>query len=126
MELKTLLKNYRKSKQISIRKFAEMLNVSRFRMEKWETGVHPNYEDSIKIQLYFKVNDIQNIPEDFLKTFEPKKIQNNIDEVIKLKDILIEEKEKRIQDLEETIHFLMNLKDANQNKTRVSKRVSKT
>ena len=105
MELKEFLRRYRKSKKFSVRKFAEMLGVSNFRLEKWEIGIQPNYEDSIKIKQYFGVKEIQNFSEEFLETFEPKP-QREIDELIKLKDMLLEEKDKRIQSLEETISFL--------------------
>ena len=70
--------------------------------------IHPNYEDEMKIKHYFKIKDIQNISEDFSETFEPEGKQAGIDEVMKLKDLLIEEKDKRIQNLEETIHILMD------------------
>lgn len=105
MELKEFLKRYRKSKKFSVRKFAEVLGVSNFRLEKWEAGFHPNYEDSIKIKEYFGVKEIQNFSEAFLETFEPR-TQTEIDEVIRMKDLLLEEKDKRIQSLEETIGFL--------------------
>ena len=107
MELKDFLRRYRKSKKLSVRKFAEMLTVNNYRLEKWETGIQPNYEDELKIKRYFRTKDIQNISEEFLKTFEPSPAQENVDEVMKLKDMLIEEKDKRIQNLEETIHILM-------------------
>ena len=106
MELKAFLRAYRKSKKYSVRKFAEILDVNRFRLEKWETGVNPNFEDDTKIRNYFRVKDFQNFSEEFLKTFEPREIPDNIIEVIKLKDMLIEEKDKRIQSLEETINIL--------------------
>ena len=108
MEFQAFIRAYRKGKKLSVRKFAEMLDVSQFRLEKWETGIHPNYEDSIKIKRYFGVKDIQNFSEESIKSFEPK--ETAVNEVIKLKDIIIEEKEKRIQSLEETIQVL---KEAN-------------
>lgn len=106
MEFQIFLRTYRKGRKLSVRKFAEMLNVSNFRLEKWEKGIQPNYEDSIKIKRYFRVKDIQNFSEDFLETFEPKEKESDVDEVIKMKDLLIEEKEKRIHSLEETISVL--------------------
>ena len=126
MELKTVLRDYRKSNNLSVRKFAEMLGVSAFRLEKWEQGSHPNYDDLVKIKLFFRISDIQNISEDFLKAFKPSASLDNTYEVIKLKDMLLEEKDKRIQYLEETVNFLRAqlLKSHVENK--VSKKVSKS
>ena len=67
MELKTFLRSYRKSKKLSVRQFAEMLDVSKFRLEKWEKGVLPNYEDEMKIKKYFRVKDFQKLSEEFFK-----------------------------------------------------------
>lgn len=107
MEFKEFLRPYRKSKKMSVRKFAEVLGVSNFRLEKWEQGIDPNYEDSIKIKRYFGVKDLQNFSEEFLEKFEPRQQEIGLDEILKLKDMLIEEKDKRIQSLEETINILM-------------------
>ena len=125
MELKILLRCYRKENKLSVRKFAEMLDVSRFRLEKWEKGIHPNYEDSSKIKKYFGVEDFQNISEDFLKTFRVRILENVIDEVMKMKDMLIEEKDKRIHNLEETINILRESMATYQKEINVSKTVSK-
>ena len=125
MDFKIFLRNYRKSQKLSVRKFAEILGVSNFRLEKWEKGIQPNYEDGIKIKRYFRVKDFQNFSEEFLETFEPKPAQD-IDEVIKLKDMLIDEKDKRIHNLEETIHILMESQAVYQTKKSVSKSVSKS
>ena len=107
MELKDFLRSYRKSKKLSVNKFAQMLDVNKYRLEKWETGIHPNYEDGIKIKQYFRVKDFQNFSEEYLDTFEPRSKDIGVDEIIKLKDMLIDEKDKRIHNLEETIHILM-------------------
>lgn len=106
MELEKFLRRYRKDNKLSVRKFAETLDVSRFRLEKWEQGIHPNYEDGIKIKKYFGVKYFQNFSEEFLKTFQPRTKDNDAEEVIKMKDMLIEEKDKRIHSLEETIYLL--------------------
>ncbi|MDQ2718212.1 MAG: helix-turn-helix domain-containing protein [Bacteroidota bacterium] len=124
MELKDFLREYLKRKKLSVRKFAEMLMVSKYRMEKWEKGIHPTYEDSVKIKRYFGVKDLQNFSEEFLKTFEPKVVEVESDEVLKLKDMLIDEKNKRIQNLEETISLLREVQEDILSKKRVSKRVS--
>ena len=106
MDLKDFLRAYRKQKKLSVRKFAEMLDVSNFRLEKWEKGINPNYEDATKIKEYFRVADLENFSEDFLKNFTPQNPGALKDELLKLKDEIIEEKEKRIQALEETINIL--------------------
>lgn len=106
MELKEFLRTYRKNKKLSVRKFAEMLDVSKFRLEKWEQGIYPNYEDGTKIRKYFGLKNIENISEEFLNNFQASDPGSAKDEMIKLKDQIIEEKEKRIQALEETIHLL--------------------
>ena len=125
MELEIFLRSYRKEKKLSVRKFAEMLDVNKFRLEKWETGIHPNYEDSLKIKKYFGVKDFQKFSEEFLKTFQPKETESNTDEVIKMKDMLIEEKDKRIHNLEETINILRESMATYQKEINVSKTVSK-
>ena len=106
MELKDFLRQYRKEKKFSVRKFAEMLDVNRFRLEKWEKGINPNYEDGIKIKKFFGVRDFQNISEDFLKSFEPRTKESEAEYLLRMKDLLIEEKDKRIEILEETINIL--------------------
>ena len=119
MEFKEFLRRYRKSKKMSVRKFAEVLGVSNFRLEKWEQGIDPNYEDSIKIKRYFGVKDLQNFSEEFLEKFQPKQTSNEgLDEILKLKDMLIEEKDKRIQSLEETISILMEAQEEYKLKTK--------
>lgn len=125
MELEIFLRSYRKSKKLSVRKFAEMLDVNKFRLEKWEQGIHPNYEDELKVKKYFGVKDFQNFSEDFVKTFQPRKTENGMDEVIKMKDMLIEEKDKRIHNLEETINILKESMATYQKEINVSKTVSK-
>jgi DNA-binding XRE family transcriptional regulator len=106
MELKDFLRLYRKQRKYSVRKLAETIDVSNFRMEKWEKGVIPNYEDGIKIKRYFGIRDFQNISEDLLKTFEPSNKESEAEYLLRMKDLLIEEKDKRIETLEETINIL--------------------
>ena len=125
MELKILLRQYRKENKLSVRKFAEVLDVSRFRLEKWEKGIHPNHEDSLKIKKFFGIEDFQNISENFLKTFRVRILENVIDEVMKMKDMLLEEKDKRIHNLEETINILRANMATYQKENNVSKKVSK-
>lgn len=106
MELKDFLRQYRKHQKLSVRKFAELMQVSNFRLEKWEKGSNPNYQDTIKIKRYFRLEEIQNISEDFLSKFVPNDLRTEKDELLEMKDLIIEEKDKRIQALEETISIL--------------------
>ena len=106
MELAVFLRTFRKGRKLSVRAFAEMMDVNKFRLEKWEKGIQPNYSDEMKIKKFFRVKDIQNVSEDFLKSFEIVKVENAIDDILSLKNQLIAEKDKRIEALEETI-FIM-------------------
>ena len=107
MELKTLLRQYRKGAKMSVRKFAEVLGVSHYRLEKWEKGIHPNNEDAAAIRAFFGLREFQKISENFLETFEPVKSEEKpVEDLIKLKNQLLEEKDKRIRGLEETIMIL--------------------
>lgn len=106
MELKDFLRQYRKHQKLSVRKFAELMDVNNFRLEKWEKGSNPNYEDSNKIKRYFRLEDIQNISEDYLISFQSANWSTEKDELLRLKNQIIEEKDKRIQALEETINLL--------------------
>jgi len=106
MELADLLRKYRKDRKLSVRAFAEILTVNKFRLEKWEKGIHPNYEDGIKIKQFFGVKDFQKISEDFLETFKAKGKNEVPEDLLTLKNQLLEEKDKRIYILEETINLL--------------------
>ncbi|MGN6247373.1 MAG: helix-turn-helix domain-containing protein [Ginsengibacter sp.] len=122
MELGEFIRKYRKKEKFSVRKLAEMLDVSRFRLEKWEKGVHPNYDDGTKIKKYFGVKDFQNFSEEFLESFEPS--EDKKDELIRMKDLLLEEKDKRIQALEETVQLLKEAMGKYPGGKKVSKKVS--
>ena len=107
MELATFLRTFRKGRKLSVRAFAEMMDVNKFRLEKWEKGIQPNYADEMKIKKFFRVKDIQNFSEEFLSSFENEKTEpNTLNEILSLKDQLIAEKDKRIESLEETIFLL--------------------
>ena len=106
MELAAFLRTFRKGKKLSVRAFAEMMDVNKFRLEKWEKGIQPNYSDELKIKKFFRVKDIQNFSEEFLKSFEIEKTENSVDDILSLKNQLIAEKDKRIEALEETIFML--------------------
>jgi len=83
-----------------------MLDFSRFRLEKWEKGIVPNYEDWAKIKRFFRVKDFQNFSEDFLKNFQDKGKNDQPEDLLSLKNHLLEEKDKGIESLEETINLL--------------------
>ena len=106
MELAVFLRTFRKGRKFSVRAFAEMMDVNKFRLEKWEKGIQPNYSDELKIKKFFRVKDIQNFSEEFLKSFEIEKRENSVDDILSLKNQLIAEKDKRIEALEETIFLL--------------------
>ena len=106
MKLAVFLRTFRKGRKLSVRAFAEMMDVNKFRLEKWEKGIQPNYSDELKIKKFFRVKDIQNFSEDFLKGFEIEEAPNVVDDILSLKNQLIAEKDKRIEALEETI-FIM-------------------
>ena len=106
MELATFLRTFRKGKKLSVRAFAEMMDVNKFRLEKWEKGIQPNYSDEMKIKKFFKVKDIQNFSEDFAKSFQIEKSESPAEDILTLKNQLIAEKDKRIESLEETIFLL--------------------
>ena len=111
MELGDFLRTYRSKQHLSVRAFAEILSVSKFKLEKWEKGVNPNYEDSNKIKDYFGVDTFDSFSEDFLKDFRYKHGKNGgdmkrIDDLLALKNELLDEKDKRIRGLEDTIDIL--------------------
>ena len=106
MELAAFLRTFRKGRKFSVRAFAEMMDVNKFRLEKWEKGIQPNYSDEMKIKKFFKVKDIQNFSEDFAKNFQIEKSESPAEDILTLKNQLIAEKDKRIEALEETI-FIM-------------------
>lgn len=106
MELAAFLRTFRKGRKFSVRAFAEMMDVNKFRLEKWEKGIQPNYSDEMKIKKFFKVKDIQNFSEDFAKSFQIEKSESPAEDILTLKNQLIAEKDKRIESLEETIFLL--------------------
>ena len=97
MELAIFLREYRKGRKLSVRAFAEMLDVNKFRLEKWEKGVHPNWEDEMKIKRYFRVKDFQKLSEEFLKSIQATQkvlLKENLDSVGSVLKML-EEKNKK-------------------------------
>lgn len=118
MEFSHFIKVYRDDRNLSARAFSDKLSIPQHRIEKWEKGSKPNYEDSIKILNYFGVDEFEKLSENFLKNFKEGQVanSNNIikgEEILILKDQLLEEKDKRIEEkdkrisnLEETIKLL--------------------
>ena len=62
--------------------------------------------NAFKIKNYFGIRDFQNISESLLETFEPRTKESEAEYLLRMKDLLIEEKDKRIENLEETINIL--------------------
>ena len=111
MELGVFIRAYRKERNLSVRAFAEILSVSKFRLQKWEQGGGTNFEDSQKILEYFGVSSFENFSEEFLKEFRSKQKKNGadmkqIDDLLAMKNQLLEEKDKRISNLEDTVNIL--------------------
>ena len=111
MELGVFIRAYRTERNLSVRAFAEILSVSKFRLQKWEQGGGVNFEDSQKILEYFGVSSFENFSEEFLKNFRAKQRKNGvdmkqIDDLLMMKNQLLEEKDKRISNLEDTINIL--------------------
>jgi transcriptional regulator with XRE-family HTH domain len=114
MTIGEFLKKYRVNKNLSGRKLAEDIGVDKYRLQKWEGGSNPKLEDAEKIKNYFSVDSLLHLTEDILKkclkTIVIGGLVASIDstDISQLKDILIEEKEKRITLLEKTIDRLEN------------------
>lgn len=117
MKLGEFLRKYRKAKRMSVRVMSEEIGVNQFRLQKWEGGINPKSEDLDKIKHYFKLNIVENISEDFLNSCIegsfPSEAGDKLpsSELLKQKDLLIEEKDKRIYELNQTITLLKEALD---------------
>ena len=68
MQLGVFLKRFRKKVFISGEKLAKKIGVKRHSLEKWEnSGVMPNYQSAIKIEEYFRIKSLKDIPENVLQ-----------------------------------------------------------
>lgn len=68
MQLGVFLKRFRKAVSLSGDGLAKRIGVMRHSLEKWENaGCLPNYESSVKIQRYFGIESLVNIPEEYLQ-----------------------------------------------------------
>lgn len=108
MKFNEFLKAYRDNRNMSVRAFAEILTVDKYRLAKWEKGVIPNFDDTQKILKYFCIEGFENFSEDLLKNFDTNQngSSEKYDDVLRLKNQLLAEKDKRISNLEETIKLL--------------------
>ena len=103
MELGLFLKTYREKMDLSGRQLAVKLGVSKYSLDKWEnSGNKPKHDDSLKIMNYFGLDDLNNISEDYIEKCTVHS-QPASETIISLKDQLLAEKEKRIQELENII-----------------------
>ena len=103
MELGVFLKQYREKMDLSGRKLAEQLGVSKYSLDKWENaGTKPKHDDSLKIMHYFGLDDLSQIDELHLEKCAVVAMPST-ENIILLKDQIIAEKEKRIQELENII-----------------------
>jgi transcriptional regulator with XRE-family HTH domain len=108
MTIGVFLKRYREAKGWSGRELAERMEVNPYRLQKWEEGKgSPKLEDAEKIRAYLKLSDLQTLSEEVLNnclagvgTAVP------VDLILQQKDELLAEKEKRIKELNRTIHIL--------------------
>lgn len=121
MLLKEFLKKYRAATDFSGRALAERIGVSKHSLEKWENaGAMPNFVDGKKLMDYFGFADIgkiskkeydqcvatanARIAEKILPELKSNVLRESDDNDFKSpKDLLIEEKDKRIADLEKLI-----------------------
>ena len=114
MTIGEFLKEYRLNKNLSGRKLADDIGVDKYRLQKWEAGSNPKLEDAEKIKSYFSLDSLLHLTEDILnKCLKAIMIGGLVacmdsTDIGQLKDILIEEKEKRITLLEKTIDRLEN------------------
>lgn len=110
MKLGEFLKRYRQAKKMSGRQLADIIGVSKYRLQKWEdVGISPKADDAEKIKAYFGLRDLGNVSEEVLKPL----IENvpfhgpaPLEILLKQKDDLLEEKDKRISELNRTITIL--------------------
>lgn len=121
MQLKEFLKKYRTASDLSGRALAERIGVSKHSLEKWENaGSMPNYVDGKKLTDYFGIANINSITkkeydrclaitsasvsEKLLPEVEQNIVSESDDDKFKsAKDLLLEEKDKRIAALEKLI-----------------------
>lgn len=103
MELGIFLKSYRERMDLSGRQLAEKLGVSKYSLDKWENaGTKPKHDDSLKIMNYFGLEDLNQINDTQLEKCAVPTTPAT-ENIISMKDQIIAEKEKRIQELENII-----------------------
>jgi transcriptional regulator with XRE-family HTH domain len=124
MKLNEFLRQYRNGKGLSQLTLAEKLQVSMYKLRKWETGeVQPKSIDQEKIRKYFNLKSLVEISNETLqnvlggektnplpvKELQPISLFKINDEATVYK--LLEEKDKRISDLQKTLAMMEKLLD---------------
>ena len=124
MKLNEFLRQYRNGKGLSQLTLAEKLQVSMYKLRKWETGeVQPKSIDQEKIRKYFNLKSLVEISNEGLQSALgegntnplPAKGLQSIS-LFKINDEatvykLLEEKDKRISDLQKTLAMMEKLLD---------------
>jgi transcriptional regulator with XRE-family HTH domain len=125
MKLNEFLRQYRNGKGLSQLTLAEKLQVSMYKLRKWETGeVQPKSIDQEKIRKYFNLKSLVEISNEGLQSALgggntnplPAKDLQSIS-LFKINDEatvykLLEEKDKRISDLQQSNAVLQRALDA--------------
>jgi transcriptional regulator with XRE-family HTH domain len=125
MKLNEFLRQYRNGKGLSQLTLAEKLQVSMYKLRKWETGeVQPKSIDQEKIRKYFNLKSLVEISNEGLQSALgggntnplPAKGLQSIS-LFKINDEatvykLLEEKDKRISDLQQSNAVLQRALDA--------------
>jgi transcriptional regulator with XRE-family HTH domain len=125
MKLNEFLRQYRNGKGLSQLTLAEKLQVSMYKLRKWETGeVQPKSIDQEKIRKYFNLKSLVEISNETLQNVLggektnplPAKELQSIS-LFKINDEatvykLLEEKDKRISDLQQSNAVLQRALDA--------------
>lgn len=132
MRLGLFLKQYRKAVSLSGQSLSRRIGVSRHSLEKWEnTASLPNYKSAIKLQRYFGLERLDDIPESHLQLCIARSLQKPVavdkknqgstagpdDYFQTYFTNLLAEKDQRIRELEQFISVLkvQNKKLKNQN-----------
>jgi transcriptional regulator with XRE-family HTH domain len=125
MKLNEFLRLYRRGKGLSQVDLAEKIRVSMYKLRKWETGeVQPKSIDQEKIRKYFNLKSLVEISNEALESALGVGKTNPLPEkelqpisTYEIKDVptlfkLLEEKDKRISDLQQSNAVLQRALDA--------------
>src|SRR6478735_3570250 len=108
MHIGEFLYRFRKAKKLSRKKMADLLDVSEFRLQKWEDKFFsPKIGDDAKIRNFFNITSIVNLSEEILERCMLAEVGNSVtvdvETVMHQKDLLIEEKDKRLKEKDKYI-----------------------